>query len=221
MVDKMESKQEVVARYRTKAIIAATRAVIAESGPEFTLDRVAEEAGVAKGTLYLYFPSKDELVFRVLKEDIAGLLGKTREALEQQGPLLGRMRQMVHDQFKFVNANRNIFLYYRARMGQSEHAAQKDFQCRMKEEYDQYIDLMTRHFERAMAAGEIRKDMPAERIRDLILGGIEHACMAPVIFGRTIDVDTKAEQLGALIFEGIVRRDGNNCACPWLERRGA
>jgi AcrR family transcriptional regulator len=204
MAENKESKQEVVARYRTEAIIAATRKVIAAQGPEFTLDQVAEKAGVAKGTLYLYFPSKDELVFTVLKNDIGWLLEKTREALGTDRPLLERMRKMVHDQFEFVSANRNIFLYYRARMGGSEHAAQKDFQCRMKEEYDQFIVLMTSHFEKAMAAGEIRPLEP-RRLARVFSGTVDSVLVDYIIGSQETPIDEEVDFVLDVVLHGIAK----------------
>jgi AcrR family transcriptional regulator len=204
MAENKESKQEVVARYRTEAIIAATRKVIAAQGPEFTLDQVAEKAGVAKGTLYLYFPSKDELVFTVLKNDIGWLLEKTREALGTDGPLLERMRKMVHDQFEFVSANRNIFLYYRARMGGSEHAAQKDFQYRMKEEYDQFIVLMTSHFEKAMAAGEIRPLEP-RRLARVFSGTVDSVLVDYIISSQETPIDEEVDFVLDVVLHGIAK----------------
>ena len=204
MAKKPESKQEVVARYRTEAILAATRKVIAAAGPEFTLDRVAEEAGVAKGTIYLYFSSKDELVFRVLKGGITWLLERTREALETDKPLRERMRQMVRDQFEFVSANRNIFLYYRARMGGSEHAAQKDFQCRMKEEYDQFIDLMTVHFKTAMAAGEIRQLEPRKLAR-VFSGTVDSVLVDYIIGSQETPIDEEVDFVLDVVLHGIAK----------------
>jgi|GEM_PF-1790720 len=206
MAEKKQSKQDVVARYRTEAILSATREVISEHGPEFTLDRVAEKAGVAKGTLYLYFPSKDELVFRVLKTDITMLLDKTREALEEDRPLLEGMRRMVHDQFEFVNANRNIFLYYRARMGESEHAAQKDFQCRMKEEYDQFIDLLTRHFENAMAAGEIRR-LESRKLARVFAGTVDAMLTDYIIGSRETPIDEEVDFVLDVVLHGIANEE--------------
>lgn len=209
MAKKKESKQEVVARYRTEAILAATRKVIADGGPEFTLDRVAETAGVAKGTLYLYFPSKDELVFTVLKDGITWLMGKTREALEAELPLPQRMRQMVRDQFEFVSANRNIFLYYRALMGGSEHTARKDFQCRMREEYEQFIDLMTIFFEKAMAAGEIRRLEPRKLAR-IFSGTVESVLTGYIIGSQETSIDEEADFVIDVVLHGIVNEKGES-----------
>lgn len=47
------------------------------------LDDVAKSAGVSKGTLYLYFCSKEELFKAVVRESIVPLLGEAEVAIEQ------------------------------------------------------------------------------------------------------------------------------------------
>lgn len=202
MGEKKESKQDVVARFRTEAIIRATREVIAEQGVEFTLDRVAEKAGVAKGTLYLYFPSKDELVFRVLKEGIATLLVRTREAMETDRPLVERLRRMIGVQFDFVLANRSLFLYYRAQMGGSEHAAQKDFHCRMQEEYDQFLELMIVHFRRAMKTDEIRRLEPRKLAR-VFAGTVDSVLIDHILEGQDRPIEEDVDFVLDVVLHGI------------------
>ena len=53
-------KANFVARNR-KAIIAGTQEVLAEFGPEATIDQIAEKTGMAVSTLYMHFSSKEEL----------------------------------------------------------------------------------------------------------------------------------------------------------------
>jgi AcrR family transcriptional regulator len=51
-----KTKQEMVAEFRVTEILDAARKVFAQKGfAETTVDQIAEEAGVAKGTVYLYF----------------------------------------------------------------------------------------------------------------------------------------------------------------------
>lgn len=53
-------KANFVARNR-QAIIAGTQEVLAEFGPEATIDQIAERTGLAVSTLYMHFSSKEEL----------------------------------------------------------------------------------------------------------------------------------------------------------------
>ncbi|TLF42683.1 helix-turn-helix transcriptional regulator, partial [Halomonas urmiana] len=46
------------------------------------VDDVAARAGVSKGTLFLYFPSKEELFKAVVRENIVGRFAEWNNALE-------------------------------------------------------------------------------------------------------------------------------------------
>ena len=55
----MKTKQQVVMEFRRQEILDAARTVFARKGfADGIVDDIAAEAGVAKGTIYLYFPSK-------------------------------------------------------------------------------------------------------------------------------------------------------------------
>jgi len=57
------TKKEMVTTFRTREILAAARRVMEDHGLEaVTMEEIALAAGVAKGTIYLYFSGKDELI---------------------------------------------------------------------------------------------------------------------------------------------------------------
>jgi AcrR family transcriptional regulator len=73
------TKEEVVKDFRTSAIVQAARRVIADVGlADASIERIAHEAGVAKGTIYLYFRNKDELFAQVVDLGFAELLERAR-----------------------------------------------------------------------------------------------------------------------------------------------
>ncbi len=54
------TKKEIVTAFRTQEILAAARQLLDQRGLEaMTMEEIAAAAGVAKGTVYLYFQSKD------------------------------------------------------------------------------------------------------------------------------------------------------------------
>ncbi len=63
------TKKEVVAAFRTGEILAAAHRLMGDKGVDaLTMDEIAQAAGVAKGTIYLYFQSKDELIQAMLSQ---------------------------------------------------------------------------------------------------------------------------------------------------------
>ena len=77
------TKKEAVAQFRCGTILAAARAVFARKGFEAALvDDIADEAGIAKGTVYLYFPSKKDIYLAALVEEFQRFHEQTVEAVD-------------------------------------------------------------------------------------------------------------------------------------------
>ena len=73
---------------------AATRVLAARGFDAITLDHVAKEAKVAKGTLFLYYRHKEELVMAVFSA-MAETLGKTLSAIAAAGPAPEELLEMT------------------------------------------------------------------------------------------------------------------------------
>ena len=76
---------------RTRILDAALRLHLRYGIRRTTIDDVAREAGIAKGTLYLYYDSKDALNAAVLETFFADILANGRRALAQRGTLVERV----------------------------------------------------------------------------------------------------------------------------------
>jgi len=83
---------------RPTELIAAALAVFVERGFAATkLDDVAKKAGVTKGTVYLYFKSKDALFKAVVRETIVPAIGRGEATVRQfTGPSHELLRRLVH-----------------------------------------------------------------------------------------------------------------------------
>ena len=95
-----KSKKEVVTEFRTAELLEAARRVFAEKGfHEATVDDVAEEAGVAKGTVYLYYRSKRDLYWAALKHGISSMHAETRRRMQQENTIEGKLHAFVDRHF--------------------------------------------------------------------------------------------------------------------------
>ncbi|HTD06123.1 TetR/AcrR family transcriptional regulator [Undibacterium sp.] len=69
---------------RPQELLAAALDLFVERGFAATrLDDIAKSAGVSKGTLYLYFSSKEELFKTVVRENVVPMIGQAEELVEQ------------------------------------------------------------------------------------------------------------------------------------------
>ncbi|HEY1130157.1 MAG TPA: TetR/AcrR family transcriptional regulator [Roseateles sp.] len=82
---------------RPQELLDAALALFVEKGFAATRsEEVAARAGVAKGTLYRYYPSKDELFKAVVRDNLSvHITESAAHAAQHQGPIADLMRQMM------------------------------------------------------------------------------------------------------------------------------
>jgi TetR/AcrR family fatty acid metabolism transcriptional regulator len=103
------TKEEVIKEFRVREILDAARRVMARYGMQgTTVDRVAEEAKVAKGTIYLYFLSKDELVHAAVLEGLREMVAETVSSDDPSKPPLERIRNLILAQFRIQASNQDF-----------------------------------------------------------------------------------------------------------------
>lgn len=160
-----KSKEEVVQEYRIQSIQDAAMRVIARKGmAAATMQDIAEEAGVAKGTIYLYFRDRDELVEKTFDRAITELHRQVDAALERDEPFEQKLRAVLIAEMSFFRENREFFrlynsLKYPEGSAQTQRRQKRTCQPRYRTRVARFATVL----EEAMDRGEIRR-MDAPRL---------------------------------------------------------
>ena len=92
------------------AILRAAESIFARRDyHEVQMDDVVEASGVGKGTLYRYFPSKQDLYFAVMFEGIAHLRTELEAAVQTEEPPARKIRRIVHRTLSYFWDRRFFF----------------------------------------------------------------------------------------------------------------
>src|SRR5690349_5401435 len=160
-----KSKEEVVQEYRIGSIQDATMRVIARKGmAAATMQEIADEAGVAKGTIYLYFRDRDELVEKTFETAMEKLFVQIDEALDRDVPFEEKLRAVTSAQLAFFSKNREFFrLYLSLRMPEGTPQRQRRQQRACRPQYHQRVEKLAGILTQAMERGELR-EIDAERV---------------------------------------------------------
>jgi AcrR family transcriptional regulator len=119
---------------------------------------IAEEAGVAKGTLYLYFEDRDDLVDRTAGRIYDVLLDRLRGVLAGGGPLRDSLRELIRTKLAFFDENQEFLRAYMAlRAGGPEEARRR----RRRPQYARYLELLEEHLAAAARRGEMKAFDPS------------------------------------------------------------
>lgn len=106
---KPPSRSEKKAQSRRRILDAGKVVFFRDGFAAANLDRVADHAGVAKGTLYRYFESKADLYVAVLAEDGRGFIAKLEESARDGATAAQRIRSMSHFYFDHWEAYPDYF----------------------------------------------------------------------------------------------------------------
>ena len=106
----IKTKKQVVSEFRQSEIISAARKVFAEKGyMAATVDEIAAEAALAKGTIYVYFDSKEQIYNAVLENDLDALRARTLEQIAAAGAAREKISAYVNARFKYCEERRDFF----------------------------------------------------------------------------------------------------------------
>lgn len=167
------TKKEVLAAFRTKEILTAARGLMERQGVEaLTMDEIAQAAGVAKGTIYLYFQGKDELIRALLSEVGESMALDLEDTLKQPGSPQEKLGQVVILLLDYVDRERLLFPVYLRELVRSKSA--REVRSPMFQELEERIvGLLNRLFAEGIAQ---RRFVPANpRLLSFLLKGLVRA----------------------------------------------
>jgi AcrR family transcriptional regulator len=168
----MRSKKQVVSEFRRAEIVDAARAVFARRGfAQGIMDEIAKQAGMAKGTVYLYFQSKAAIYKAVMDQDMQLLRDSTLQRIDAAGSLREKIAAFTLVRLENAEAKKEFF--------QIMDSASGDLSFTRGQYRDWLRDPVLRlaaSIEEASSRGEIRQ-VPAEKvawvIADITRGAIQ------------------------------------------------
>ena len=137
---------------RDRILGVAERVFTEHDFHEVRMDDVAHACGVAKGTLYLYFPGKRELYLAVLFEGMERLRDALDLVAKAPGRPLDRLHRMVASLLEHLARRRPLLVLLLRREQQLEPREARQW-LRRRERLSRVVQSAIR---RAIAAGELR-----------------------------------------------------------------
>jgi AcrR family transcriptional regulator len=112
------TKKDVVTEFRTAAILDAANGVFAARGfDKATIAEIAGAAGVAKGTVYLYYRSKREVYWAAVRRTMSGLHDEATRCLESTDPIEEKLRAFIATKVRYFEQHRDFFRIYDSEFG--------------------------------------------------------------------------------------------------------
>jgi AcrR family transcriptional regulator len=170
------SKRQEASEQRRVAILRAARKVFAQQGyADTVVDHIAAEAGIGKGTLYLYFPSKEQIYLAALLEDARKLNRLTRERMAAAATWRDKLRAYMETKLGYFEVHQDFVRIYMAEF-RSMCMQGKPLDAELHHLLREGEEQLAQIFAAAAAKGEVRAvdpELAALTVSDLTRGIME------------------------------------------------
>jgi TetR/AcrR family fatty acid metabolism transcriptional regulator len=194
------SKRRRASDKRDRILKAAVK-VFAKNGFHATrVSEVAKAAGVADGTIYLYFKSKEELLVSLFEDRVEKLLVFMKEELPKQRTAQGRLRALVEMQLGLLEGERELAEVVTVILRQSTRLM-KEFAA---PRFLAYLEAIAKIIADGQEAGEFRTDVSPSIAARAIFGALDGVTLTWAL-GRAEQgaLARAATQLGDLLLHGL------------------
>jgi TetR/AcrR family fatty acid metabolism transcriptional regulator len=137
-------------------ILEAAVKVFARQGfHQSTVAQIAKEAGVADGTIYLYFKNKDDILVQFFNYKTKQVFDRFRAEVDRADSSLDKLSDLIRMHLEEFQRDRDMAIVYQVETHQNSRLAE----AQIKEMSQMYRDIISEIVEQGQQEGTIRKDL--------------------------------------------------------------
>ncbi|MFD1863908.1 TetR/AcrR family transcriptional regulator [Planococcus chinensis] len=183
-----------------KQIVDAAVIVIAENGyHQAQVSKIAKQAGVADGTIYLYFKNKEDILISVFQDKMGLFVSKLEEIVDKEASASDKLQLMIQSHFDLLANDLHLSIVTQLELRQSNHELRMKINGVLRE----YLLLMDKILVKGMETGEFDKDMDIRLARQMVFGTMDETITTWVMNDHKYDLVELAPKVHRLLMKGI------------------
>ena len=182
---------------------AAIRVFARQGFYQSTVAQIAREAGVADGTIYLYFKNKDDILVQFFNYRTKQVFDRFRAAVNQSDNSQDKLRSLVRRHLTEFQQDRDMAVVYQVETHQNSRLAE----AQIREMSQMYQDIVSEIVETGQQEGSIRKDLYVGLVKRFILGAVDEVINTWLHSDKNYDLVSMADPLVDLFVRGIGTSD--------------
>lgn len=188
---------------KPQQIIEAAVRVFARKGYyNSRVSDIAREAGIAAGTIYLYFRTKDDILVTLFREKMAQFVGSLRKAIADEPDAVAKLSRLIRLHFEMLEENPQLAEVVQVELRQG----QKFFRGASSHEIASYFALITSVLEEGVAEGRFRAGLPVKVATKALFGAMDQMATSWVLGKRGYRLADTADALADIFLRGLAPR---------------
>ena len=181
------------------AIMRAAIDVFAERGYfNAQVADVARAAGVAAGTVYLYFRSKDDLLVSIFERTVRAQLEEGRAAVAAVTDPAERLRQFAHLHLSMLGRDRKLAIVFQVELRQSLKFMERFSSTLLRD----YLGQIRAAIEDGQQQGLFRADLNATAVAKMFFGALDEMATNWILSRRRYSLESDADAVVDIFLNG-------------------
>ncbi|WP_123041993.1 TetR/AcrR family transcriptional regulator [Cohnella candidum] len=181
-------------------ILDAAQKVIAENGYHGSqVSRIAKEAGVADGTIYLYFKNKEDILISLFQDRLGDLVDMINASIRETRTADEAIRKICEIHFTQLEQNVDMAYVTQIELRQSSLDLRKAIGLAVKP----YIELIEHILEKGISEQTFRPDLDVKLTRLLLFGAMDEVVTSWLISGRKYSLSGQVDKTVDFFLRGL------------------
>jgi len=202
--DTLTRREREKLRHRKEIMDAATRVFARKGFFNATLDEVAQEAEFSKGTLYLHFSSKEDILYELLGEKSEEILGLIKETFTGTRSFREEVESLFRTMAEMAFEHRDFFAVVMAHHANHYKVFSKERSDEFNAMHDRFFRFAEERIVKAQRKGEIR-NIPPEAIMGMLHGALDNMLLIRWGAETLEDLYDRIDCFMDILFNGIAQ----------------
>lgn len=177
-------------------IIDAAVEVIAENGyHQSQVSKIAKQAGVADGTIYLYFKNKEDILISLFKEKMGQFIERMEEDIKEKTTAKEKLALVISKHFSLLADDHNLAIVTQLELRQSN----LELRQKINEILKGYLNILDSILMEGIQSGELKEGLDVRLARQMIFGTIDETVTTWVMNDQKYDLAALSDSVLELL----------------------
>jgi len=188
---------------KREAILRAAIKVFAQKGYfSSKVADIAKEAGIADGTVYLYFKSKDEILHSIFDRAMEEFIAEGRREIAEIETADKRLQRIAQLHLEKLGADRDLAIVFQVELRGS---------TKFMEEFSgggfaEYLDIIRRTIAEGQKSGVFRADLKPITAAKILYGALDEMVTNWILSKRAYPLAPMADEVLKVFFGGVTQK---------------